>query len=190
MQVRVVRRAKAMPETSERPYESTGSVGLGPCAGTSTDERGIEIIDTRPERRGRHLTKRQCARIKLAFLAAYSKYGNMSKAARMADISRNAIYDWLETDQEFAQAFRTAEAAALEYLEAEAWRRAVEGSPYERTSYWHGEPVGTDRKIEYSDQLLTLLLRARAPEKYRDRMDVAVSQVIKTVAGVDPASVL
>jgi len=173
-----------MPETSEIPYESTGSDG---ATGLAVQ---VEVIDRRPERRGRSLTKRQCARIKLAFLAAYSKYGNMSKAARMADISRNAIYDWLETDQEFAQAFRTAEAAALEYLEAEAWRRAVEGSPYERTSYWHGEPVGTDRKIEYSDALMTLLLRARAPEKYREKLDVNVQQVVKTVVGLDPSEVL
>lgn len=86
--------------------------------------------------------------------------------------------------------YRQAEARATEVLEREAWRRAIEGSPYTRTSYYRGEPVGTDHKIEYSDQLLTLLLRARAPERYREKVDLAVSQVVKAIAGVDPSSVL
>jgi len=138
----------------------------------------------------RGLTNRQAELLKSAFLERYAKYGNINYVCDMVHVHRSTFYRWQEDDDQFAAAFRTAEVQALETLEREAWRRAVEGSPYERTSYWHGEPVGTDRKIEYSDQLLTLLLRARAPEKYRDRMDVAVSQVIKTVAGVDPASVL
>jgi hypothetical protein len=135
-------------------------------------------------------TARQRALLKRAFLEAYAKFGNIGYCARLVGCSRNSIYNWQEDDDEFAAAFRVAEVAATEVLEREAWRRAVDGSPYERTSYWHGEPVGTDRKIEYSDNLLTLLLKARAPDKYRDKMDLAVTQVIKTVAGVDPASVL
>jgi hypothetical protein len=135
-------------------------------------------------------TVRQRALIKHAFLEAYAKCGNIGFAARQVGCSRSSIYNWQEDDDEFAAEFRAAEVAATEVLEREAWRRAVDGSPYERTSYWHGEPVGTDRKIEYSDNLLTLLLKARAPDKYRDKMDVAVTQVIKTVVGIDPASVL
>lgn len=103
---------------------------------------------------------------------------------------RRDVYSWQEHDSDFLAAFRIAESAATERLEREAWRRAVEGSPYKRTSYWHGEPVGTDEKVEYSDQLLMLLLRARRPDLYREKVDVAVSQVVKTIAGVDPASVL
>lgn len=114
----------------------------------------------------------------------------MGHAARLAGIDRSSVYSWLETDERFAAEFRVAEDAALNILEQEAWRRAVEGSPYERTSYWHGEPVGTDRKIEYSDALMTLLLRARAPEKYREKLDVNVQQVVKTVVGLDPSEVL
>jgi len=128
--------------------------------------------------------------LKRAFLEAYSKYGNIGHCADLVGIGRNLIYTWQEQDQEFSLAFQQAEKRAIETLEHEAWRRAVEGSPYTRTSYYRGEPVGTDHKIEYSDQLLTLLLRAKVPERYRDRVDVNVSQVVKTIAGVDPASVL
>jgi len=100
------------------------------------------------------------------------------------------VYEWQEHDAEFAAAFHIAEEQATERLEKEAWRRAVDGSPYERTSYWHGEPVGTDRKIEYSDNLMMLLLRARKPDVYREKVDVSVNQIVKAIAGVDPASVL
>jgi len=50
--------------------------------------------------------------------------------------------------------------------------------------------VGTDEKVEYSDQLMMLLLRARKPDTYREKVDVTVSQVVKAIAGVDPSSVL
>ena len=173
-----------MPETSEIPYESTGSDGAdGP------DETALVVV-TRQRPQGRRFTQRQSVRVKHAFLAAYARYGNIGYSAAQVGVHRNSVYQWLERDEKFAAAFHQAEAAAVEVLEQEAWRRAVEGSPYERTSYWHGEPVGTDRKIEYSDALMTLLLRARAPEKYREKLDVNVQQVVKTVVGLDPAEVL
>lgn len=138
----------------------------------------------------RRFTLRQAGLAKHAFLEAYGHYGNIGHCCDLAGVSRSTFYGWQEHDAEFAMAFQQAEKRALETLEQEAWRRAVEGSPYTRTSYYRGEPVGTDHKIEYSDQLLTLLLRAKAPERYREKMDLAVSQVIKTVAGVDPSTVL
>jgi hypothetical protein len=128
-------------------------------------------------------------RAKVAFLEAFATHGNITAAALSAGIgSRHTIYRWQENPAFMAE-FEAAERQATEALELEAYRRAVHGSPYKRTSYWHGEPVGTDEKIEYSDALLTLLLRARAPEKYRDKVDVNVAQVIKTV-GFDPSEVL
>ena len=135
-------------------------------------------------------TKAQSARAKHAFLEAYAQWANIQHACNIAGVARRNIYHWQEHDSEFSAAFQQAEQAATERLEREAWRRAVEGSPYERTSYWHGEPVGTDRKIEYSDQLMMLLLRARRPDLYREKVDVAVNQVVKTIAGVEPSSVL
>jgi hypothetical protein len=117
-------------------------------------------------------------------------YGIMAHACREVGIaSRQTVYEWLESDPEFAAKYAEAEAKALAVLEREAHRRAVEGTPYVRTSYWHGEPVGTDYKVEYSDALLTTLLRARAPEKYREKTDITVAQIVKVV-GVDPSTVL
>jgi hypothetical protein len=169
-----------MPETSEIPYGSTGSDGADDGEATAL------AVVTKARRR----TARQTVRLKHAFLQQYARFGNLGYSAALVGVHRNSVYEWLERDEAFSAAFHQAEAAAVEVLEQEAWRRAVEGSPYERTSYWHGEPVGTDRKIEYSDALMTLLLRARAPEKYREKLDVNVQQVVKTVVGLDPSEVL
>jgi hypothetical protein len=128
--------------------------------------------------------------MKELFLEHFARVGIITAAAQAAGCSRRAIYSCQEHDEGFALAFREAEHQAVEALEREAWRRAVEGTPSRRTSYWRGKPVGTDEKVEYSDQLLMLLLRARKPDMYREKVDVAVSQVIKTVAGIDPEAVL
>jgi len=124
-----------------------------------------------------------------AFLADFAVHGNVAAACRPVGVDRRQIYRWLEDDPDFAERFREAEQTAVEVLELEAYRRAVIGTPYRRTSYWRGEEVGVDEKTEYSDGLLTTLLKARAPDKYRDRLDLAVAQVIKTV-GFDPTEVL
>jgi hypothetical protein len=137
----------------------------------------------------RHTT-RQLAILKQAFLEKIAQTGNIGYSCDLVGVNRSTYYSWMERDEQFALAFRQAEVRATEVLESEAWRRAVEGSPYSRTSYYRGEPVGTDHKIEYSDQLMLALLRARAPEKYREKMDLNVSQVVKTIAGVEASSVL
>ena len=135
-------------------------------------------------------TLAQSARAKHAFLESYAQWANISYACQVANVARRDIYDWQERDPVFSAAFHIASEQATERLEREAWRRATEGTPYKRTSYWHGEPVGTDEKIEYSDQLMMLLLRARKPDIYREKVDVTVNQIVKAIAGVDPASVL
>jgi len=132
----------------------------------------------------------QSVRRKHAFLESYRQWANISYACEQSGVPRQNVYYWQEHDAEFAAQFKIASEAATERLEREAWRRAVEGSPYQRTSYYRGEPVGTDFKTEYSDNLMMLLLRARRPDLYRERVDVAVNQIVKTIAGVDPASVL
>jgi hypothetical protein len=73
-------------------------------------------------------------------------------------------------------------------LEEESIRRGLEG--YQRPIYQRGELVG--HETVYSDQLLNLQLRARRPDKYRERVDVsgAIEQVVRQVAGFDPREVL
>ena len=125
-----------------------------------------------------------------AFLAAYAEQGNVGHACEQAHIARGTVYKWLEHDERFALEFKQAELRAVERLEQEAFRRGVQGTQNKRTTYYHGRPVGHDVKTEYSDALLTLLLRARAPDKYRESIGLNVSQVIKSIQGFDPSEVL
>jgi len=176
--------AAAPPEiASTKPAKSRSTVFEGSDLSTAQPHQGVT-------REGPSATRVRLVRAKHAFLADFALWANITSACQVAGIHRNTYYSWLERDPAFALGLKQADAAATERLEREAYRRAVVGSPYKRTSYWKGEPVGTDEKIEYSDQLLMLLLRARRPETYREKVDLNVTTVVKTIAGLDPASVL
>ena len=127
---------------------------------------------------------------KAALLKAYSLRANLQAACDKVHITRSTVRVWQEKDERFAHDFQQADLAATERLENEAWRRAVEGTVSKRTTYWHGEAIGVDEKIEYSDALLIMLLKARRPDVYREKLEVSVTQVVKAIGGVDPASVL
>lgn len=101
-----------------------------------------------------------------AFLSAYVIMGVVSKAAEAAGIHRKTHYEWLNNDPEYVEAFRQAEEDAIEALEREARRRALEG--IEEPIYQGGKKVGVVRK--YSDTLLIFLLKGAAPDKYRERV--------------------
>ena len=116
------------------------------------------------------MTRQQSQRLKRLFLEHFAEYGNVTAAAKAIGIERNTVYQWQERDEQFVAAFREAEIKATEVLEVEARRRAVEGVESETPIYFRGEPVGSIVKTEYSDTLLIFLLKARRPEKYRDRI--------------------
>ena len=58
--------------------------------------------------------------------------GNVSAACSAAGVGRRTYYDWVQRDEEFRARLKDAEQEAAERLEAEAYRRAVEG--YEEPS--------------------------------------------------------
>lgn len=102
-----------------------------------------------------------------AFLAAYAQVGNISEAAKLAKCHRSQHYVWL-SDAEYKSAFRSARREAIDRLEGEARRRAVDG--VEEPVYQGGKQVGTVTR--YSDTLLIFLLKGAKPRKYRDRHTV------------------
>src|SRR5204862_72622 len=85
------------------------------------------------------------------FLKALEDTGGMvTTAAQVAGISRQAAYDLRKRDPRFAEKWDDAVAAAVDQLEAVAYRRAMDSS----------------------DKLLMFLLRARRPEVYCERYQV------------------
>lgn len=84
------------------------------------------------------------------------------EAAEHAGVSRKALFDWKRDDPEFAAAWVEAIEEGTDRIEAEAYRRAVEG--VSRPVFQGGEEVG--RVQEYSDTLLTLLIKGRRPGQF------------------------
>lgn len=108
----------------------------------------------------------QTAQLKKRVLEAYAECGTVTYAARTAGVGRRTIYDWLEHDPDFARDFDEAGEEAVDSLEKEARRRALDGVV---------EPVGFHQGVageyvrRYSDTLLIFLLKGARPEKYKDR---------------------
>lgn len=100
-----------------------------------------------------------------AFLMAYGELGTVTSAAKVVGIGRTTHYAWIESDAKYRKAFEAARLTYVDKLEAELYRRAIEGVA--RPVFQGGKQVGEIR--EYSDLLLIVALRANNPEKYCDR---------------------
>jgi len=102
---------------------------------------------------------------KKAFLAAFAEVGNITRAAELAGISRQAHYEWMKEDPDYPDLFKQADQQACDRLEQEARRRAVHGVG--KPVFYRGEECGVVQ--EYSDTLLIFLLKGALPEKYKER---------------------
>ena len=115
-----------------------------------------------------------------AFLAAFRELGNVTAAAAVAKCDRCRVYRWKQ-DPQFAMDMAAAAEEAAEHLEAEARRRAVEGT--EKPVFHKGVKCGTIR--EYSDLLLIFLLKGAKPEKYRENHSVDLSGQVNSNVKID-----
>ena len=79
---------------------------------------------------------------------------------------RSTLYLWRRTHKEFAEAMADSMEEGADLLEDECLRRARDGVDVPR--FHQGKICGHVRR--YSDALLIFLLKARRPEKYRDRI--------------------
>jgi hypothetical protein len=120
------------------------------------------------------------------FLAALASTGNVKLAAAAARVSRQTAYSHRDLGKAFAQAWDEAMQDAADVLEAEARRRAVEGTDepviYEGKlqGTWvdaQGRPVAENTPgatlipltvKKYSDVLLIFLMKGANPKKYRE----------------------
>lgn len=84
---------------------------------------------------------------KRTFLEYFSKCGIIAKTCELAAIKPSSHYYWIENDDEYKKAFEIANDIATDVLEAEATRRAMNGS----------------------DVLLIFLLKARKPHIFREQ---------------------
>ena len=100
-----------------------------------------------------------------AFLDALSTTGSVTAACEVARIGRQSAYDWRRDDAAFAAAWAEAQVLGTDALEDEATRRATVG--VEEPIFHQGVVVGHVRR--HSDALLMFLLKARDPERFKER---------------------
>lgn len=105
------------------------------------------------------------------FIAELSVRGIVAHACLAAGVVRQTPYKWRAEDPEFAERWDTALENATDALEAEALRRAVDGT--EKPVYQGGICVGYVR--EYSDPLMLQMLKANRPDKHRDKSSVELT---------------
>lgn len=112
-----------------------------------------------------------------AFLNALAEGVTISAAAKAAGIGLSTVYSWRESDEAFAADWQEAYRQGANVLEAEARRRAVNGT--RKYLYHQGRPILDPRtgehayEMNYSDLLLIVLLKARDPETYCERVRLA-----------------
>jgi len=125
-------------------------MGVVACARIDLGERAMKLT---PERQA-------------AFCAALAATGIVRRACDAVSITRQTAYNWRDDDPEFAAAWERALKIGVSALEDEAHRRAFEGT--DEPVYYKGMECGSVRK--YSDTLAIFLLKAHAPEKYRENI--------------------
>jgi hypothetical protein len=97
----------------------------------------------------------------------------ISDACRVVGYTRSSVYLYKADDPKFADAWDEANETAIERMEREADRRAVEG--YDKPVFHLGVECGSQR--QFSDTLLIFRLKAKRPEVYREKAEVSVTFV-------------
>lgn len=123
---------------------------------------------------------------KQRYLKEVALWGTVSAGCKAAHVDAGTVLRWRAEDEHFLQLESEARDILIDSMEAEAYRRGVKG--VQRPVYQGGALAGY--VTEYSDLLLQLMLRANRPEKYREKNDIQVAVVIKSISGVAPADVL
>lgn len=137
----------------------------------------------RKRRPGQRMTADERRATQEKFLKSFSMTANVRAACMAAGIDRTLVYQWAEHDEAFSLKFKQAELDANDVVRAELFRRAVQGVEEPVVSMGKLVYVEDEKKKgqmkpltvrKYSDQLLSLLAKARMPE-FRDKQQVEMS---------------
>ena len=117
------------------------------------------------------------------FLRTFAVRGIVLEGCRAAGVSRSTVEKWKENSEWFYELYMVAIEEAADRIEAEAFRRAVDG--YDEPVIYQGMPAtvidpvtGEERMLtirKFSDTLMQTMLKGARPEKYRDNHKVEVS---------------
>ncbi len=102
------------------------------------------------------------------YLAALREGATHKRAAKDSGVSYSTWNRYRKSNPWFEEFIEEAIEEGSDELEEEATRRAVKG--IDKPIVYKGEITGYTK--EYSDTLLIFLLKARRPEKFRERQEV------------------
>lgn len=123
------------------------------------------MVERQTKRTPNHARTRANRETKKArFLKLLAERGVVGHACAEVGIDRVTAYEWRQKDSAFAAKWAKALEDSTDTLEAEAWRRAQEGT--KRPVYQGGRRVGYVQ--EYSDDLMKFLLRAHHPRRFAE----------------------
>lgn len=187
------RRAAASPSTRARKKSSASKkkVTKKKAAKKTAKKKVVRKKPTKAERKATHSTRRKPTtnrteikdyfqredtqltpkveqELKMVFCRAYARHGIVSDGLSAAGISRKTYYRWRKNDESFSENCVMAEEMANDFLEREARRRAMEG--FDRPVIYKGEITETYK--DYSDSLMTVLLKGNRPDKFKERSEV------------------
>lgn len=133
-----------------------------------TDNTDISPRSTAPFSPEQRVKKQQ------SFLKLYRRCANIKASCEAAKIHRSTFYDWKDHDPAFAEQLVDAEQEANDTAEKALYDRAVVG--IEEYVVSNRQVVYFDKKPlthrVYSDRLLEVLLKARMPEKYKEKQQI------------------
>ena len=131
-------------------------------------------------------THRTPQRAREAFMDALDRGMTVSGACKAASMGRSTAYGLRATDEAFAKAWDEALENGTDVLEDEAFRRACEGvlepivSGGRQVLDTEGKPMMQRR---FSDNLMVTLLKARRPERFRERSTVDSTVTVAADSG-------
>ena len=137
--------------------------------GKTTRLRGVGSGNGNSKRLLSKQGKRRIPALKHQILEVVAQGWSVTRAGERVDVSYMSICRWRKADKEFNDAFEAAYKQGTDRIEDEAYRRAVQG--IEKPIFYQGEECAV--VTEYSDSLLTTLLKGRRPEVYRDRLGIS-----------------
>lgn len=115
------------------------------------------------------------------FLDSLRDGASISAACAAVGYARASAYEWRAADPEFSAAWDEAVEEGTDRMEDEAYRRAVQGTT--KPIYQSGQRVGEVQ--EYSDTLMIFMMKARRPQKYKDRVAVGGDDGAPPIAVAD-----
>lgn len=182
------------PELSDEDIEAIGDAALGLLPDDGAGMTEVDIQENRDVHRqrmiriGAGLTAKQASsdKRKQIFIRTLAATGIVSRAATAAGWTTSYAHSLKKSDPEFMEMWINAIDFSTDALEEAARNRAIDGVV--KPVFQQGRLVG--HITEYSDGLLTTLLKAKRPKEFRDNISLAaeVKGGVLVVPGVSSSS--